>query len=102
MTLLTEILIAVVPLLIVTTATAIYFNRRRSEKLYQRLFGFADDPQDEGAISEMNEKMKSIDANVKDLNHRRIDDIEGRLDTLQDGLESLESKFDTFGGDGDD
>jgi len=93
MALLTQIVIAVVPIIVVVTGTAIYLNRRRSNRLHQRLFGLESDPADDGYIPEMDRMMNEIDANVKDLNHRRIDDIEERLDTLQESIHSLESRI---------
>jgi len=93
MGLLTQIVIAVVPVIVVVTGTAIYLNRRRSNKLHQRLFGLESDPADKGYIPEMNDMVNEIDANVKDLNHRRIDDIEARLDELQDSISTLERQI---------
>jgi len=93
MTLLTQMLIALLPVVVVTTATAIYLNRRKSDKIYQRLFGLSDDPTDNGAMHELSDKIDSIDTNVKDLNHRRIDDIEDRLDTLQESMSALDARL---------
>jgi len=93
MGLLTQVVIAVVPVIIVVTGTAIYLNRRRSNRLYQRLFGLESDPADDGYIPEMNHMVNEIDENVKELNHRRINDIEVRLDELQDSISSIESRI---------
>jgi len=93
MSLLTQALIALLPVLVVTTATAIYLNRRKSDRLYQRLFGLSDDPADDGYIPEMNDRVESIDENVHELNHHRIDDIEDRLDTLQASMSSVEQRL---------
>jgi len=95
MPLVEQLLIAIVPVTVATAGTAIYLNRRRSEKLYQRLFGINNDPTDEGYIPDMDRRLDSIDENVRDLNHRRIDDIEERLDDLHDGLASLEENMAT-------
>jgi len=89
----TQIAIAVIPVLILSTASAIYLNRRRSNRLYQRLFGMDDDPADEGYVPAMTERMETIDANVKELNHQRINDIEDRLDDLQAGLSTLQAHY---------
>jgi len=91
MALLTQIIIGVIPVLILTTASAIYLNRRRSNKLYQRLFGLDSDPADEGYIPTMKERMESIDENVKELNHHRINNIEDRMDGLDDRLDAIQT-----------
>jgi len=88
-----QLLIAVVPAAAIAAAGAIYLNRRRSDRLYQRLFGMDDDPDDEGYIPQMNTRVQSIDENVRELNHERIDTIEGRLDDLQDSIETLEARL---------
>jgi len=93
MPLVEQLLIAVVPALILTTGGAIYLNRRKSNRLYQRLFGMGDDAADDGYIPSMNKRVESIDKNVKDLNHRRIDDIEERLDSLGESIETIETRL---------
>jgi len=93
MSLIEQILIAVVPVLMMTIGTAIYLNRRRSNKLYQRLFGMEDDPADDGYIPEMNEAMERIDENVHNLNHNRIDHIEERLDGLGESINKLDDRL---------
>lgn len=40
--------------------TAIYFNRRRLNRLYQRLFGLDADDTDPGYVPEMNEKLDDL------------------------------------------
>jgi len=91
--LLTHILIGVIPVLIVTTGTAIYLNRRKSDRLYQRLFGLEGDPADDGYIPTMNERVENINKNVKELNHDRIDTIENRLDELSEDIGILDSRL---------
>jgi len=93
MTLVAQLLLAIVPVLLVTTGTAIYLNRRKSDRLYQRLFGLQDDETDDGAMHDLFQKIDSIDENVHELNHRRIDDIEARLDTLQESISGLETRL---------
>jgi len=93
MSLIAQALIALLPVLVVTTATAIYLNRRRSNKLYQRLFGLSHDPADDGYIPEMNNRVESIDKNVRELNHDRIDKIEDRLNTLQDSITVIDKRL---------
>jgi len=98
MSLTRQLVIAIVPVLVVSTATAIYLNRRRSDRLYQRLFGINNDPTDEGYIPDMDRRLDSIDENVNDLNHRRIDDIEERLDALHDSVLALQEDEGRDGG----
>jgi len=93
MPLVEQLLIAVVPALILTTGGAIYLNRRKSNRMYQRLFGMGEDAADDGYIPTMNKRVESIDENVKDLNHNRIDDIEERLEDLRKSMETIETRL---------
>jgi len=95
MPLLTQLLIAILPVLILSTGTAIYLNRRKSDRIYQRLFGLEDDPADKGYIPEMDAKVETINQNVKELNHQRINDIEKQLDGVQSSIENLQTRMDT-------
>jgi len=90
---LTQLTLAIVPVVVVSGATAIYLNRRKSNMLYQRLFGLSDDPTDNGAMQDITVKVDSIDENVKDLNHNRIDDIEERLEDLRKSMETIETRL---------
>jgi len=89
--LINQILLAVVPVLLLATGTAIYVNRRKSEKLYQRLFGLEDDPQDEGYIPTMSTRLDEINDNVNELNHQRINNIEDRMDTLSERIGDVQA-----------
>jgi len=102
MSLLTDAIIALIPLIVVTAAGAIYLNRRRSNKLYQRLFGLDDDPADVGYIPQMSEKMDNISENVEELNHRRITDIEDRMDGLDDRLGEIQRHLREYPDEDDD
>jgi len=93
MSLIEQTLIAITPLLLATVGTAIYLNRRKADKLYQRMFGLKDDDTDSGAMNEMDAKLEDIGKNVRELNHERIDNIEERLDTLQESITSLEERL---------
>jgi len=100
MSLLTDLVIAVAPILVVATASAIYLNRRSLNQLYQRLFGLDDDPADDGYIQEMDRTMNEIHENVEELNHRRITDIEERLDDLDEKTTDIQMHLRGRGTDG--
>jgi len=66
------------------------------------MFGLEDDPTDSGAMNDLSSQIQSIDKNLKDLNHHRIDDIEERLDTLQTSIERLDTRLSDEEDDGED
>jgi len=94
MPLLEQLLLAVLPLVVATAGTAIYLNRRKSDKLYQRLFGLEDDPTDDGAMHDITNQLDGIDSNVRELNHERIDNIEERLDKLGESIGMIRERLD--------
>jgi len=89
MSVLLKLLVGIVPVALFTFATAVYLNRRRLNKLHQRLFGLDKDPVDDGYILEMNEKMDRIYDNVQELNQRRLDSVEERLETLTENVRDI-------------
>jgi len=93
MTLIEQLLVAMVPVVLVTVGTAIYLNRRRSDRLYQRLFGLDDDPEDEGYIPMISEQVEDIDKNVTELNHTRIDTIEEQLNNVHSRIDELNKRM---------
>lgn len=49
-----------------TVATAAYFNRRKLNQLYQRLFGLEADRTDDGYIVEMDRKLDELKVQMND------------------------------------
>jgi len=85
------VLTTLIPLAIIILGTAIYYNRKKTDKLYQRLFGLNADEIDKGYILKMSSDMKNIEEKLDKLNHRRIQDIEIQIDELQSSLKTVES-----------
>lgn len=84
-----DVIIALIPVIAVGAATAIYYNRQKTNKLYQRLFGLNEDEIDDGYIIEMTGKLDKMDGKLDELNHHRIKDIEEKLEELQSRLDKL-------------
>lgn len=91
-----DILIILVPPFISAIAVligAIYYNRRQSNKLYQRLFGLDDDNIDDGYMNKMESKLTTMDGKLDELNHQRIENVEIKLDALENQLEDIDKRL---------
>lgn len=69
-----------------TLATAVYFNRRRLNTLYQRLFGMDADKTDHGYIHRMDRKLDRLHEQMNrqhDEVYEKLREMNGEKDNMQ-------------------
>lgn len=54
-----------------SVAGAVYLNRRRLDRLYQRLFGLDEDDLDDGVLREIDQKLDRVETRM-DEHHREV------------------------------
>lgn len=89
-------LTALIPLAIIILGTAVYYNRQKTNKLYQRLFGLNADKIDKGYILKMSKDMDSIEEKIDELNQSKIRTIEAQIEELQNDLQAVEENMKTL------
>lgn len=92
----TEIAISILtPLMTVifVVGGVILYNRKKTDKLYQRLFGLEEDDVDSGYMVNMEKKLEEMDGKLDELNHQRIQDLEVQLEGLENELDELNKRI---------
>jgi len=91
--LLEQVLIALLPMIVVSAATAIYLNRQRLNALFQRLFGLDTDSSDDGYLPRLDEKIDILDDKMDELNHERISGLESHVGNIEERLQTLNERL---------
>lgn len=86
-------IIALIPVVSSVIGTAVYYNRKKTNKLYQRLFGLNEDEIDTGYIIEMTNDMDNIEGKIDELNHKRIQNLEVQMEALQNEVERISERL---------
>lgn len=64
-----------------TLGGAVYFNRRRLNRLWQRLFGMDDDETDEGYIVEIDTKLDTLQEQMNEQHRQVLQAVTGADDS---------------------
>jgi len=91
--LLEQVLIALLPMIVISAAAAIYLNRQRLNALFQRLFGLDTDNSDDGYLPRLDDKIDILDDKMDELNHQRINALESQVSNVEDRLDRIHERL---------
>lgn len=97
--LLEDIIITLTPVVLSVVGTAIYMNRRRINKLYQRLFGMSEDDTDRGYIVRINNTIQEINKENKVMRKEMEEQHQELMNEFYDNKEQIEKIKEEINGD---